>query len=274
MLPQQPALNFDAANPSPTMAGTPLNVPAQSASQTDCAADDQVLASTTEVRLALPLPACATTHLREFVSPASGTDPDVNKDFYANETRNATRDRQAGIEKRNLEFAVGRYCARQALKRLQVTAEVPVDVDRKPVWPEGITGSISHSNHYTWAATAKTDAIQGIGVDTEIVVDDRTLRQVYKEIMVESELKFLKLIDGDVRRAFTIVFSAKESIFKCLYPTNEKFFGFHDVELVAANDSTVTFTQNPTNPNFLTAPRNLTVQFAVFQNDIFTTIWI
>jgi len=222
----------------------------------------QVQASTTEVRLTLPLPACASTHIRKFGPDWDQTD---------------IKDRQAGLEKRDREFAVGRYCAQKSLQRLTPKADVvdiPADVDRKPIWPEGIIGSISHSNHYAWAATAKLDAIKGIGVDTEITVDERTLRQVLKEITVEEELKFLKMIDADVCRAFTVVFSAKESIFKCLYPTNEKFFGFHDVQMIAANESTVTFAQNPTNPNFLTAPRNLTVQYAVFQNDVFTTIWI
>jgi 4'-phosphopantetheinyl transferase EntD len=215
---------------------------------------DQVQEASTEVRLALPLPACASTHLRKFSDVV-----DANS---------------SPVENRNREFAVGRYCATRSLQRLGITAEVPVDTDRKPVWPDGIVGSISHSHHYAWAATAQKESIKGIGVDTEIVVDDSTLRQIVKEITNEQEQKLLSLIHPDIRVAFTVVFSAKESIFKCLYPLNEKFFGFHDVELIAANGQQVTFSQQPTSPNFLTAPRNLTVQYSVFADDVFTTIWI
>lgn len=210
--------------------------------------------TSSEVRLSLPLPACASTHMRKFL--------DI-------EDRGLS-----GVEKRNREFAVGRYCAYQSLQRLKVTGDVPVDTDRKPVWPPGIVGSISHSHHYAWAATAKQDTIKGIGVDTEIIIDDTTLRQIVKEITTDVEWKLLSLIDADIKTAFTVVFSAKESIFKCLYPLNEKFFGFHDVQLISANDQQVTFSQQPTSPNFLSAPRNLTVQYAVMNRDVFTTIWI
>lgn len=214
----------------------------------------QAQQSSSEVRLALPLPACASTHMRKFL--------------------HAQGHSLTGVEKRDREFAVGRYCARQSLQRLKITADVPVDTDRKPVWPPGIVGSISHSHHYAWAATAEKNSIKGIGVDTEIIVDESTLRQIVKEITTDAEWKLLSLIDADIKTAFTVVFSAKESIFKCLYPLNEKFFGFHDVQLISANDQQVTFAQQPTSPNFLTAPRNLTVQYAVMDRDVFTTIWI
>lgn len=214
----------------------------------------QAQAISSEVRLALPLPACASTHMRKFL--------------------NVEDCGLTGTEKRNREFTAGRYCARQALGRLKITADVPVDTDRKPVWPDGVVGSISHSRHYAWAATAKKDSIKGIGVDTEIIVDDATLRQIVKEVTTDAEWKLLSLINADIKTAFTVVFSAKESIFKCLYPLNEKFFGFHDVQLISANDQQVTFCQQPTSPNFLTAPRNLTVQYAVMNHDVFTTIWI
>jgi len=158
------------------------------------------------------------------------------------ENHSATQTAEMGFQKRNREFAVGRLCA--------------------------------HSHHYAWAVVAKQESIKGIGVDTEIIVDDATLNQVINEITNETEQELLSEIHTDVNTAFTVVFSAKESIYKCLYPMNEQFFGFHDVELIAATNDSVTFAQQPSNPNFSIAPRNLTVQYAIHQNDIFTTIWV
>jgi len=215
--------------------------------------------ATTEVRLSLPLPAGVTTHLRSF-------QPSSNLIVVAEPAH--------GFEKRNREFAAGRFCAQHALKQLAINAEVPVDTDRKPIWPQGIVGSISHSDNYAWAATARKGTIAGIGIDTETVVDDATLSQISKEITIDAEQELLAKIPHDGNTAFTILFSAKEAIYKCLYPKNEQYFGFHDVQLIDANDHSITFAQQPSNPNFSSAPRHLTVQYAVVQNDVFTSIWI
>ena len=216
----------------------------------------EVLDSSTEVHLPLPLPETATTHLRSF------------------HTTTTDAETTTGYDKRDREFKVGRFCAQHALKQLSIDATVPVDTDRKPIWPTGIIGSISHSENFAWAATLKQDTFRGIGIDTEIVVDDSTLRQVIDEITAADERDLFSEIHDDFKTAFTIVFSAKESIYKCLYPNNEQFFGFHDVKLIAATDATVTFTQQPSNPNFSSAPRDLTVHLAVAGRDVFTSIWI
>ena len=263
--------------PEPNFSNDAINLdPSPVASQSNCAS--AAVNASAEVRLALPLPSSASTHLRKF-----------SRDHATGDTGGTA---QTGFEKRNREFAIGRHCARTALQQLGITAEVPVDTDRKPLWPTGIIGSISHRHHYAWAAVAKQaskdckditedavkdaveDAVKGIGIDTEIVVDDRTIRQVAKEITVAAEQKLLSKIHDDVNTAFTIVFSAKESIYKCLYPLNEQFFGFHDVLLVEVNDETITFAQQPSNPNYAIAPRELTVRYAIHQTDVFSAIWI
>ena len=226
----------------------------------DAQTQSAVLESSIEVTMKLPLPSSASTHLRKF-NPSQ-------------QSNDAPSTAETGFEKRNREFAVGRYCAHQALKQVGITADVPVDIDRKPIWPAGIVGSISHSHHYAWAAVAKQDTVNSIGIDTEIIVDDSTLGMVLKEITVDDEQERLSQIHTDVNTAFTVVFPAKESIYKCLYPMNAQFFGFHDVLLVEATEETVTFAQQPSNPNYSIAPRELTVQYAIHQNDVFTTIWI
>ena len=47
---------------------------------------------------------------------------------------------------RKLEFNMGRAYARSALSKLGVhDADLPMGGDRAPVWPEGLTGSITHA---------------------------------------------------------------------------------------------------------------------------------
>ena len=51
------------------------------------------------------------------------------------------------VPKRRREFTAGRTAARRACARLGVWAgALPVAADRTPVWPEGVVGSISHSD--------------------------------------------------------------------------------------------------------------------------------
>ncbi len=55
---------------------------------------------------------------------------------------------------RRTQFLCGRWCAARALEQLDAAAQViGRGADREPVWPPGITGSISHSGDWAIAAT-------------------------------------------------------------------------------------------------------------------------
>ncbi len=220
-----------------------------------------IVDASVEMRLGLPLPEPVASHLRRLSDNGTRFNTDRNS-------------MQNAFEKRKREFSVGRLCAQHALRQLSITAEVPVDHDRKPIWPEGVVGSISHSDRYAWAVAARQSCVRHVGIDTEIIVDDETFENVVDEIAVEAEMKLLSKIHRHPTTAFTILFSAKESIYKCLYPSNEQYFGFHDVRLIDATETSVTFAQQPSNPNFATAPKHLTVRYLVVQRDVFTSIWV
>ena len=56
-----------------------------------------------------------------------------------------------------------------------------------------------------------------------------------KHICVTHELETLHVAHGDwtPERLLTLVFSAKESLFKCLYPRVQEFFGFAAARVIA-----------------------------------------
>lgn len=119
------------------------------------------------------------------------------------------------VAKRRAEFAAGRRAARRALEMPH--AEIPVGPDRSPVWPDGVVGSISHDTGLAAAAVARIGTIRAIGLDlTEAApLPGRTSEAILTE--AERQLQGL-----DAR----LVFSAKESLFKALYPEVGGFFGF------------------------------------------------
>jgi len=74
------------------------------------------------------------------------------------------------VNRRRIEFATGRYCAKKAISWLGVTPSAIVIGDgREPVWPSGIVGSITHCSGYCAAVAAKSSQVLSIGIDADLV---------------------------------------------------------------------------------------------------------
>jgi 4'-phosphopantetheinyl transferase EntD len=70
--------------------------------------------------------------------------------------------------RRRREFAEGRTAARCALRRMGVEdTEIPQARTREPIWPDGVTGSITHCEGCCAAAVAPQDRVAAIGIDVE-----------------------------------------------------------------------------------------------------------
>ncbi|AOE84341.1 4'-phosphopantetheinyl transferase [Pseudomonas sp. TCU-HL1] len=144
---------------------------------------------------------------------------------------------QRSVAKRQTEFLAGRLCARTALLALTGRPDVPaLGEDRAPVWPEGITGSISHNHGLATALVASRTQWRGLGLDLEEpLATDRALR-LAEEILTPAELNRLDgLAPEQQAERITLTFSLKESLFKALYPLAQKRFYFHDAELADCN---------------------------------------
>jgi 4'-phosphopantetheinyl transferase EntD len=115
-------------------------------------------------------------------------------------------------EKRRLEFAAGRTLAREALALLgQKPCAILRDGDRRPVWPSGVTGSITHCRGYCAAAMANTSDVRAVGIDAEVI---RPLSSgVLGLILTRDERRIV-----EERRASVVppvvYFSAKECMIK------------------------------------------------------------
>jgi 4'-phosphopantetheinyl transferase EntD len=135
------------------------------------------------------------------------------------------------IPKRRREFTAGRVCARAALARLGIR-DFPLlaGPDRSPVWPAGIVGSLSHCGDYCGVAVVRRGSIVGVGLDVERA---RPLQgRVVEIICTDVERERLEaLSDLPAGLWAMIVFSAKESTYKCCHPLMKTYLDFHDVEI-------------------------------------------
>lgn len=148
------------------------------------------------------------------------------------------------VLKRQVEFLAGRVCAQQALTDLigHQPRPIPSQPDRSPAWPAGIVGSLTHTTGYAAVLLALETHYQGIGIDCEVTLSPDKLK-LQKHLCVTHELDTLHETHSNWRpeRLLTLVFSAKESLFKCLYRQVRKFFGFSAARLLSLDQEQGTF---------------------------------
>ena len=145
---------------------------------------------------------------------------------------------RGAMRKRRVEVLAGRWCAREAMRALRsphAEAPIPADDARAPVWPDGLVGSITHTQGFASAAVAEIAAMRSLGIDTEQRFTLERARRLDAYLAHPGEVA--ALVRGgelDEDAAATLVFSAKESVFKCLHPFVRRFFGFHAARVVRA----------------------------------------
>ena len=140
----------------------------------------------------------------------------------------------AGRAKREREFFAGRRCAAKLLAQRGVYQPVGVNSDRSPNWPEGTVGSISHSDRWTIACVGTNDLFRSVGIDTEPIMSHESARQIKNDVATKAEMNRLASSGLSETAALTLIFSAKESYYKCWYPITKRFLEFRDVEIIDA----------------------------------------
>ena len=133
--------------------------------------------------------------------------------------------------KRIDEFSAGRQCAHAALSQLGVE---PVPLlplpDRRPAWPEGVVGSISHCRGFSTAVVARATHWRAIGIDVERA---RAVEpHLWPRILTDAEQARVVAQPPELRLQWaTLVFSAKEAFYKCQYAVRQQWVDFHDAEV-------------------------------------------
>jgi len=136
------------------------------------------------------------------------------------------------VPKRVGEFAAGRLCARSALARFGAGSfAVRMAPDRRPLWPAGLVGSITHTQGFCAAVIGEQARFVGLGLDTEKA--DAVGPMLWPSICVAEELAWIASLPAEERtRAATLVFAAKEAFYKCQYPSTGEWLSFSDVRIV------------------------------------------
>jgi 4'-phosphopantetheinyl transferase EntD len=133
------------------------------------------------------------------------------------------------IERRRVYFSMGRAAARDALAEFDIYG---VAIERgpsgEPLWPAGIVGAITHAGDLAIAIVGRQTHYAGLGIDVEQLSRGLTARAA-RLICTPAEMDWVNPEAGTTR--LTMLFSAKEAVFKALFPIEGVWLGFGDAEL-------------------------------------------
>jgi enterobactin synthetase component D len=143
------------------------------------------------------------------------------------------------VKKRQAEYFAGRNCARHALLMLNAdTTQVLIGNKRQPIWPlskkgKKLVGSITHSGNIALCIAAEQAKLSHLGIDIAHYMGEKLANDIQDSLVNAAEKKRLATIDLPFPEALTLVFSAKETIFKALFDDVGEYFGFEAAELIS-----------------------------------------
>jgi enterobactin synthetase component D len=138
---------------------------------------------------------------------------------------------ERAIPSRQAEYLAGRYCALRALEQAGAPPTAPLTDGRLPLWPSGYVGSITHKRGFASAAIGRAGELAGIGIDCESEMSDAEAGRIQDAISSGGD-RSLQPAGVSLGTYLSLVFSAKECLYKALFPEVRIFFGFADAELL------------------------------------------
>ncbi|OIR45707.1 4'-phosphopantetheinyl transferase [Corynebacterium sp. NML130628] len=143
------------------------------------------------------------------------------------------------VDVRKGEFGDARWCAHRALDELGVQG--PHRIMRgeagMPLWPEGVCGSLTHTDGFRAAVVAPLSQVRSIGIDAELA--EPLPEGVLSQIACPTELQMLDALRAEGWFwADRLLFCAKEATYKCWFPLARKMLEFDQAEIYIRPDGT------------------------------------
>jgi 4'-phosphopantetheinyl transferase EntD len=150
-----------------------------------------------------------------------------------------------------------RLVARDLLGRLGHPAcPVPKVASGAPAWPPDVVGSLAHDGRIAVAAIALRREVEMLGIDVEpaepLPLDVLDLIATERERLRHSGAPF----QG------RLLFAAKEAVYKAVYPVDQVFLDYHDIEVDLADRKAIVLNRRVLELRFLDATHLVVLAFA------------
>ena len=193
---------------------------------------------------------------------------------------------------RRAQFADARACARNALTDLTGHDHADTVIGKgergMPLFPRGVGGSLTHTTGFRAAVVARTDTLKSVGVDAEVAKP--LLDGVSDAVLTPRDLQHIDALhqhgqhhvrhhEGDLQLfpaekiLETVVFSAKEALYKSWFPLARVFLDFSQADIELHRDGTLTaFVHHDVASGVV--PRTIPGRWMVGSGYVVTSTWI
>ncbi|MDX1505312.1 MAG: 4'-phosphopantetheinyl transferase superfamily protein [Spongiibacter sp.] len=181
------------------------------------------------------------------------------------------------VEKRQAEYFAGRYLAARAFARFGLdNVTLRSNNKRGPVWPKGFVGSISHTDDFACCALARAEHYLALGIDAQAWISEESAPRLSRRILSPGEKTLLTESDVPLAEGLSLVFSAKESIYKAFHPHVQRFFGYREAELTALDCTTrqLHFTLSHQLQRHPACPHTVKVDYCLLDDGVLTAVML
>jgi enterobactin synthetase component D len=134
------------------------------------------------------------------------------------------------VPTRRAEFTAGRAAARRAMQRLDLApVAIPAAPDRSPLWPAGVTGSISHAAGFCAVALSRnTNWSLGLDIEDPAPLD----ADLWPVVLTPDELMGLeRLRPPDRGFVAKRIFGIKEAVYKAQFVRTGALISFQTLNV-------------------------------------------
>lgn len=155
------------------------------------------------------------------------------------------------VRARQLAFLGGRLSAEAAIRQLGLPSQsVPRGAMGEPAWPNGVVGSITHTDFHAHALVLPLGAGASVGIDSESVVSPAAARDI--ALVCCTPWERARWLGGtDDMLVLTQLFCVKEAFYKAAHPLVQRFIDFDEVEVIGRGAETGEFVLQPLSAGLL-----------------------
>lgn len=135
------------------------------------------------------------------------------------------------VDRRKADFGDSRWCAHRAMSEFVEDQPIMRGERGMPVFPDGVTGSLTHTDGYRAAIVGRSSRWRSLGIDAE--PDGPLPEGVFNTIALPAEQRRIRRTTRHtgLRDLDKVLFSAKESTYKAWFPLTHRFLDFDQADI-------------------------------------------